>query len=125
MPSASQFQPVVCSDLTATIASGQTTSGAVDLGGTMLCGVFLPATFDGTTLKLQAAPTIDGTYVAVENGAGTPAEITLTASGHSKYVPVKEADFPLMRGLRFIKLVAGSSQTSTDTVITLATIPTR
>lgn len=119
------YQPQVNYDLTATIATGQTTSGEVDLGGTMLVGVFLPATFDGTTLKISAATASGGTFVTVENGAGTPADVTLTASAHSKFVPLAAADRDIVRGLRFIKLVAGSSQTTTDTVITLATIPTK
>lgn len=119
------FQPQVNYDLTATIAATGTTSGEVDLGGTMLVGVFLPATFDGTTIKISAASSSGGTFVTVENGAGTPADVTITASAHSKYVPLAAADRDAIRGLRFIKLVAGSTQNTTDTVITLATIPTK
>ena len=125
LAASSSYQPQVNYDLSATIASGQTTSAEVDLGGTMLVGVFLPASFDGTTLKISAASAAGGTFITVENGAGTPADVTLTASGHSKFVPLAAADRDAVRGLRFIKLVAGSSQTTTDTVITLATIPTK
>jgi hypothetical protein len=121
----SSFQPQVNYDLTATIAVDTATSGEVDLGGTMLVGVFLPATFDGTTLKISAASASGGTFVTVETGAGTPADVTLTASAHSKFVPLAAADRDIVRGLRFIKLVAGSTQTTTSTVITFATIPTK
>src|SRR5687768_13749974 len=102
-----------------TIASGSSTSAVVDLHGSELCGVFLPSTFDGTALKLQAAPAADGTFVTVENGAGTPADVTLTASSHSKYVPLAAADRDAIRGLRFLKFVTASSQATTDTILTL------
>lgn len=123
--SSSNFQPQTNYDLTATITVGGTTSGEVDLGGTMLVGVFLPSTFDGTTLKISAATASGGTFVTVETGAGTPADVTITGSAASKFVPLAAADRDIVRGLRFIKLVAGSTQTTTDTVITLATIPTK
>jgi hypothetical protein len=122
MPSVSDFQPKA-SYPSATIASGASTSAAIDLHGCELCGVFLPATFDGTTLKLQAAPAYDGTYVTVENGAASSADVTLTASAHSKYVPLAAADRDAVRGLRFIKFVAGTGQTTTDTILTLAVKP--
>src|SRR4051794_21459285 len=121
LAASSSFQPQVNYDLTATITVGGTTSGEVDLHGTMLVGVFLPSTFDGTTLKLSAATASGGTFVTVETGAGTPADVTLTASAASKYVPLAAGDRDIVRGLRFIKLVAGSTQNTTDTVITLAT----
>ena len=122
MTSASNFQPVVAYE-TVTIATSGTVSGAIDLHGCTPVGIFLPSTFDGTTIKFQAATTLDGTYVAVEDGAGTPAEITLTASAASKYIAISAAIQEQLRGIRFLKLVAGSTQTSTDTIITLALRP--
>jgi hypothetical protein len=123
MPSASQSQPVVSYEtVTVTIATSTTVSNAIDLHGCTPTGIFLPSTFDGTTVKFQAATAFDGTYVAVEDGAGTPAEITLTASGASKYVAISGAIQQQLRGLRFIKLVTGV-QSTTDTVITLALRP--
>lgn len=122
MPNVSEFQPKSCAP-TATIATGGTTSEAVDLHGCELCGVFLPSTFDGTTLTLLAAPTADGTYVAVENGAASPANVTITATAASKYAPLAAADRDAVRGLRFMKFVAGSTQTTTDTILTLNVRP--
>ncbi len=122
MPNASGFQPKA-SYPTATIASGGTTSGEVDLHGCELCGVFLPSTFDGTTLTITASPTSGGTFVAVENGASSPANVTITGTAAGKYAPLAAADRDAVRGLRFVKLVAGSTQTTTDTVLTLAVKP--
>jgi hypothetical protein len=121
--SASQYQPKVAYEtVTVTIATSTTVSNAIDLHGTTPVGILLPSTFDGTTVKFQASTTPDGTYVAVEDGAGTPAEITLTTSGPSKYIAISGTIQQQLRGLRFIKLVTGV-QGTTDTVITLALRP--
>ena len=102
---------------TATIPAGQTESEVVDLGGTELAGVFVPPTFDGTTLSLKAAPTAAGTFVAVQSG-GSDYSITTAAS---KYAPVE--NLALTAGLQFVKLVAGTAQSTTDTILTLAVRP--
>ncbi len=103
-------------DATTTIADSGTVSGEVDLSGCTLCGVFLPSTFDGTTLKFQAATESGGTFVAVVDGAGADVSKTCAAS---KYLPLNPADFA---GVRFLKLVAGTGQTGA-TVLTLAVRP--
>lgn len=118
------YQPQVNYDLTATFASGQTTTGEVDLAGTMLVGVILPSTFDGTAMTLSAAPAAGGTFVSVQNGAATPAAVTLTTSAASTFIPLAAADRDIARGLRFIKFTA-ATQTGSDTVLTLVTIPTK
>lgn len=120
MPNANEFPACVSTDLQATIASGGTTSNEVDLAGTTLVGLYIPSTFDGTTLTLTAAPTAGGTHVAVQIDHTSASSYTITTTA-SRYVPL--ANLAIPSGLRFIKLVAGSSQTTTDTVITLVTRP--
>ncbi len=105
-------------DLTATIASGQTESAALDLNGLELVGFFIPSTFDGTTLSLSTAPAADGIYVAVQDGDGSDFSLTVAAS---KYVAV--SSLGVTAGLQYVKLVAGTTQSTTDTVITLALRP--
>ncbi len=117
MPISTQYQPVLSNDLTAIIASGQTTSGEIDLNGNTLCGLFLPSTFDGSAITFEAAHTSGGTYVAVQDGAGNAVSKTVSAS---KYITLNPADFA---GIRFLRLVAGTAQSATDTVITLAVRP--
>lgn len=112
------YQPNDVYTLTATVASGQTVSGAIDLMGTDLTGIFVPAEFDGTTITLQAATSLAGTYVAVQDGAGNAVTLTTTAS---RYVPI--SNLALITGLRYVKLVCGSSQTTTDSVFTIAARP--
>jgi hypothetical protein len=121
MPTSTDFSPKVCYDLTATIAVSGTTSGAVDLSGCTLVGLFIPATFDGTTLTITASPTLGGTYVPVQVDHTSASAYTITTTA-SQYVPLSNLAIPA--GLEFIKLVAGSTQTSTSTVITLAVRPT-
>lgn len=118
MPNASEYQPNDAYNLQATVASGQTVSNAIDLSGCDLAAIFVPAEFDGTTITLQAATAIDGTYVAVQDGAGNAFTITTTAS---RVAPISNPN--IVTGLRFIKLVCGTSQTTSDTVFTLAVRP--
>lgn len=117
MPNSTQFESKTCYDLTATIAVSGTTSNAVDLSGCRLVGLFLPSTFDGTTLTITASSTLGGTYVPVQVDHTSAAAYTITSTA-SQYVPLANID--ILAGLQYIKLVAGSSQTSTSTVITLA-----
>ena len=102
-------------DLTATIAVGQTESSIIDLSGLELVGLFLPAGFTATSLSLQAAPSLSGSYVAVQDGYGSSYSLSVAAS---RYVPIH--NFNVVAGLRFIKLVAGTAQASADALITLA-----
>ena len=102
-------------DLTTTIAVGQTDSAAIDLSGLELVGFFIPSNLTGTTISIQAAPSLSGTYVAAQDGAGSTYSVTVAAS---KYVPI--TNYNIIAGLRFIKLTAGTTQASTDAIITLA-----
>jgi len=98
---------------TATIATSGTTSGAVELNGLAVVGLYTPSTFDGTTITFTACDTIDGTYVALATPAsGTTYSITVTAS-RFYYL-----DRTIFFGARYIKAVAGSAQTTTDTILT-------
>jgi hypothetical protein len=116
MPSVLSSTPVVSYDLTATIANGATVSGGVDLRGSTLCGLFLPAEFDGTAVTFQACATEGGTFVPVQDGAGAAVSKTVAAS---QYVPLDPATFA---GIQFLKVVAGTAQTGAS-VLTLATRP--
>lgn len=111
------FNPIIRTQ-DVTVASGQTTSAEIDLVGTQLVGIYTPSTFDGTTITLTASPTAGGTFVAVQDGNGNAFTITTTAS---RFAPVN--NLAITAGLRYIKLVCGTSQSTTDTVLTIATRP--
>lgn len=111
----SQYQSLISYNQTATIASSGTTSEAIDLSGATLCGFIMPAAFTGATLGLLMSDAIDGTYVTVQDGEGSNLALGVAAS---KYIPL--SNLSLSSGLRFIKLVSGSSEAA-QRVIRLAT----
>jgi hypothetical protein len=94
-----------------TIANGQTTSGAIKIFGTTLCGVVVPASFTGTTLQFQGSH--DGTNFNTLYKDGADLSVTVTSS---KFVVLQPADFA---GVNYLKLVSGSAQTG-DKVLYLA-----
>lgn len=119
MSSVTDFSPVTAYP-TATIASGAASTGAIDLHGGVLYGFYLPAEFDGTALTFATAPTIDGTYLAVKDSGGSAISFTVAASG---YYGLKADQVNVLKGCRFLKLVSGTNQSTTDTVVTLAVRP--
>lgn len=118
MDKRSHTAPITADDASVTVASGQTISEAIDLYGCTLAGIHVPSTFDGTTITLLTAPTIGGTYNAVQDGDGNTFTITTAAS---RYAPIK--NLAVVAGIRFLKLQCGSSQTTTDSVFALAVRP--
>lgn len=102
---------------TVTIANGATQSNAIDLFGYTICGIFIPSTFDGTTLTVQVAPTAAGTYVNAQAASSASTVLTLTVAA-SQYVPIE--NLAVVKGWRHIKLTSGTSQSTTDTILTLA-----
>lgn len=90
---------------TVTIASSGTTSGAVDLGGTTLAGLIMPASFTGTSVTFTVSDELAGTYrtVYAEDGV-TAASADITAGG---YIPL---DYGLFMGARFIKIVSNATE---------------
>lgn len=102
-------------DLTTTIAVGQTDSAVIDLSGLELVGFFIPANFTATSISLQTATSSGGSFIGVQDGYGAAYSITVAAN---KYVPIN--NFNIVAGLRFLKITAGSAQSGSDAIITLA-----
>lgn len=93
---------------TTTIASGATKSGAVeDLKGYRLAGIQMPSDFTGTTLSFEAAAGPSDSYQAIEDGAGTAVELTVSGG---EYILLDEQDVENLVGPWGIKLVSGSSE---------------
>lgn len=97
---------------TATIPSGSATSSAVDARAHALFGIVLPSTFDGTSLTITVSTSETGTFQTLEDQYGSAITLTVEAS-RSYALPNDVAAWP------WFKLVAGSNQTTTDTVITV------
>lgn len=103
MPSISDFQSVNTT-LVSSIAVSTTTSGAIDLGGTTLLGVQLPAAFTGTSISFQAATSFGGTYQTVIDGSGSTLSKTVS---QGKYLLLDPSEFA---GLQFIKIVSSATE---------------
>lgn len=93
---------------TATIASGQSLSGAIDLAGTVLFAIAMPAAWTTAALTFQAASTKDGTYGDVYGDDGI--EVTIasgTAAGGRMIVPAGILEN--LAPLRFLKVRSGTA----------------
>jgi hypothetical protein len=102
MMRANNHEPVV-------IANGQTLSGFVRMKTSSMCGVILPAEWDGTVLKFQVSN--DGsTYYPLYNTSN--AEVSLTVAASRAYeLPTSLAMWD------WVKLSAGTAQTGDTTCI--------
>ncbi len=88
----------------ATIAISNTVSAAIPCNGLSLVGIQLPAAFTGTAITFQGS--VDGTtYQAVYSTiSGTALSYTVAAA---RYIAIDPVPF---YGLKFIKLVSGSTE---------------
>lgn len=101
---------------TIVIATSTTVSAEIDIGDADLVGIWTPSTFDGTDITFTASPTSGGTFapVAASKAAATAYTIVTTTS---TFTPI---DPTVFTGLRYIKIVTTSAQTTTNTIFTLA-----
>jgi len=115
-PSAVKLRPygtLHCIKTDLTIASGATTSNALDTQGYPVTGFILPSTFDGTALAIHASDAEAGTYVPLYDSDGNAIAMVVAAS---RAVGLTGVDGQAISAFRWIKLVA-DAQATTDTVI--------
>ena len=90
--------------LTATIANGVALAGAVELGGSALVGIQMPAAW--TAANLTAQISVDGTtYQDMYDDEGNEVTITAAASRFIQLIPSEWA------GVHYIKLRSGTTGT--------------
>jgi hypothetical protein len=104
--------------LPCTIATSATDSTVIELGELTLVGIYTPSTFDGTALTIAVCDARAGTYVPLTD-PDTGASVPIVAAA-SKYYAI---DPVLTLGAQFAKLVAGTAQSTTDTVLTVVVKP--
>jgi hypothetical protein len=98
--------------ITCTVASGALISGAVDLAGYRNFGLIVPTTFDGTQIVFWVSDTLAGTYYLLYDITNTQVTMTVTAA--------RAYDLPgEVCAWRFMKIVCGTAQATTDTVFLL------
>ena len=91
-------------NFTTTILNTATDSDDTDLGQATLVGVYIPASFTGTSISFKAATTQDGTYAPIKDGAGALVSKTVAAGDYITLDPVTFA------GVQFLKVVSGSAE---------------
>lgn len=116
MPSKDSFAQQLVSDAQATISAAGTKSAEVNLCGTTLVGMYIPASFQGTSVSFEAAKGTGGTFVPVKDGAGNSVTKTVAAS---QFIKLDPADFV---GINFLKIVSNATEDA-QRVIDLAARP--
>tara|TARA_R110000868_G_scaffold17344_1_gene76325 strand:+ start:8474 stop:8836 length:363 start_codon:yes stop_codon:yes gene_type:complete len=116
MPYSSQTQQKLCYDVIATIADGDTTSNAVDVGGTSILAFITDANLDATTFTFLSSNTLAGTYFPLKD-MGTGIAL-VSQTGTSAQYATLPAD---LTSVEYLKIVANTAQSGADTSITLVT----
>ena len=101
----SRFPQVV----TFTIANGETTSDAKDMGGCTAAALVMPAAFTGTAITFSVAAD-GGAYQTLYDEFGTAKTITVAAS---RTIILTPAEF---WWVRWMKLVSGSTEVAARTI---------
>jgi len=101
-------------NFTVVIANAATVSAAVELGSATVVGVYIPASFTGTAITFQSAPTLAGTYSPIKDGAGAAVSKTVAAGDYVYLDPT------IFAGVGFIKVVSGSSEAAERTITVAA-----
>lgn len=96
--------------VTVTIASGQTTSTAVDAREGAIYGFVLPSAFTGTAVTFTVCDTEAGTYRTLKDADGADVSVTVAASG-AYTIPNEIAPWP------FFKLVSGSAEGAARSIV--------
>lgn len=97
---------------TATIASGASLSGAVDLGivnpGNKMIGIIMPAAWTAASMTFQTSETLDGTYTDLYDDGGTELSFTV---GASRSIGLRRDQSDVLGRWRFIQVRSGTSGT--------------
>ena len=89
-----------------TVANGNTVSDYKDIHGCDVVG-FYTTTLTSTAITFQAASDLDQTFVAVKDSGGSAISFTVASNGYYGFSQDQICKF---RGIRYIKLVCGSSE---------------
>jgi hypothetical protein len=90
--------------------AGSATSAAIDISEGEIVGFEVPAGYTGTTLKLQGANDLNGTYNDIYFLSGVAATIfTITSVAASRNITLSQDK--VVAGFRFFKLVSSASET--------------
>jgi hypothetical protein len=97
----------------ATIAAGQSLSGAVPLGAFTLVGIWMPPVWTAAGLTFQVSPDGGTTWLEYYDDGGDPIEITV---GESQFVALVNVPNNVWRGVNLFKVRSGTSGSPVDQV---------
>ena len=92
---------------TALVASGGTTSQALQVAQGTIAGLITPGTLTSTAITFTACDTVDGTFVAVYDSDGNQVSVAVAAS-RACGLSGEEAD--ALAPWPYIKVVCGSAE---------------
>lgn len=98
------IERVNLANVTATIANGASLSDEIDLGGSSMQTILMPAVWTAASLTFQIAEASGGTWRNVYDDSGTEVAVTTAAS---RAIPMPAE----LAGARFIKIRSGTSGT--------------
>lgn len=105
--SVSDFPDLNRTTTTATIANGASLSGAVNLEGSRLLGIAMPAAWTAANLTIKTS--VDGTtYQDAYDADG--AEITIVVGGASRNIHFSDQ----LHGVRWLKLRSGTTSSAVN-----------
>lgn len=94
----------------ATIASGASLSGAIDLGTTQaanrIVGIFMPGAWTAAAMTFQASNAFDGTFQDVYDDGGTELSLTVAAS---RSIGLRNDQSSILGRWRFIRVRSGTA----------------
>jgi hypothetical protein len=98
---------------TVTVASGQQTSNAFNVGAGVVSGLLLPSSLTSTAITFTAADSQDGTYKAVYDSDGNQVSFTVAAS---RAVGAAGSEIDALAPFEWFKLVCGSAEGGDRTI---------
>ena len=101
--------------VTVTIASGGTTSGAVRMDNYMLAGIITPSALTGTAFTFTVSNTFAGTYVPVYDANGNQVSVPAAVS---RALGVSGAEADALAPWPFVKIVSNAAE-GADRSVTL------
>lgn len=99
---------------TGTIADGDNTSGEIEMGGEVPCGLVFPAAVVGTSVSFLV--NVGGTYYPLYNEDGTLYSVNVVESA---YVPLFPPSF---MGVKDMKIVSNQTETSEISILVVTRV---
>lgn len=113
MGTVDQYTSLVIQTLDATISNGQTKSNSINMSGTLLKTILLPAAFTGSTLTFEVSED-NSTFLPYYNINNMPVTIDISTG---RAYGLGAIDF---YSIKYLKIVSGSAEAAERTIKLIA-----